>query len=319
MKHLDLFSGFGGFALGLERASFETVAFCEIEEYPRKVLAKHWPDVPIYKDIRELTGERLRADGIVPDIITGGYPCQPFSQAGKRQGEADDRHLWPEMFRLIQECRPAWVLGENVVGHISMGLDDVLSDLEAEDYTCQAFIVPACAVDAPHRRDRVWIVAHTERPERRSSEPAGYVGDGANAGRSETASRAGTPSQDGDAGAMANATSERRNSPGSTGQAISQPGTLERSAGRGSSLADAARKRRKQPWSPRSRRFGFENDGAGSGATDWLPEPGVGRLVDGLPNRVDRLKGLGNAVVPQIPELIGRAIMAAHEQTRSTS
>jgi hypothetical protein len=125
LRHLDLFSGIGGFSLGMEATGgFETVAFCEIEEYPRKVLQKHWPYVKQYKDIKELTYEKLKADGLVPiDIITGGYPCQPFSQAGKRAGEQDPRHLWPEMFRIIKELRPTWVVAENVSGHIKLGLE----------------------------------------------------------------------------------------------------------------------------------------------------------------------------------------------------
>ena len=102
MKVLDLFSGIGGFSVGLERAGFETVAFCEIEEYPRAVLKKHWPDVPIYGDIKELTATKLRADGIVPELICGGFPCQPFSVAGRQRGQQDERHLWPEMYRLIR-------------------------------------------------------------------------------------------------------------------------------------------------------------------------------------------------------------------------
>lgn len=164
LRVLDLFSGIGGFSLGLERTGgFETAAFCEYAEFPRKVLAKHWPDVPIYNDVRELTAERLDADGIGSiDLICGGYPCQPFSHAGKRLGAEDDRHLWPEMSRLIASLRPTWVIGENVAGHISMGLDDVLADLGTLGYACQAFVVPACAVNAPHRRERVWIVAHAE-------------------------------------------------------------------------------------------------------------------------------------------------------------
>ena len=130
LKHLDLFSGIGGFSLGLEATGgFETVAFCEIEKFPRKVLKNHWPHVKQYKDIKELTNEQLETDGIIPiDIITGGYPCQPFSVAGRKRGEKDKRHLWPEMFRLVKECRPTWVIGENVSGHIKLGLDTVLQD-----------------------------------------------------------------------------------------------------------------------------------------------------------------------------------------------
>src|SRR5690606_22214474 len=165
---LDLFSGIGGMSLAADWAGIETVAFCEIESYCQKVLRKHWPHIPIYTDVRELTRERLEKDGVIGDgraidIVCGGYPCQPFSVAGKRGGAEDDRHLWPEMFRLIEELRPAWVVGENVAGHVSLGLDDVLSDLENAGYQARAFVIPAAAVGAPHRRDRVFVVAHASR------------------------------------------------------------------------------------------------------------------------------------------------------------
>ena len=160
MKVLDLFSGIGGFSLGLERAGFETVAFCEIEDYPRKVLAKHWPDIPIHRDIRELDGEQYR--GTV-DVVCGGFPCQPFSAAGKRRGSDDDRHLWPEMFRVIREIQPAWVIGENVTGLEGMELDNCASDLEGVGFAVQVFDIPACGVGAIHRRHRLWIVAHAMR------------------------------------------------------------------------------------------------------------------------------------------------------------
>ena len=171
-KVLDLFSDLGGFSLGLERTGgFKTIAFCEIEEYPRSILRKHWPNVPIFHDIR-----RLHATDIpdAPDIITGGYPCQPFSVAGKRRGAKDDRHLWPEIVRLIREMdaagkRAAWCLFENVAGHITMGLDTVLSDLEKAGYAAWPLVIPACALNAPHRRDRVWIVAHANGAGRQES------------------------------------------------------------------------------------------------------------------------------------------------------
>jgi DNA (cytosine-5)-methyltransferase 1 len=154
---LDLFSGIGGFSLAASWTNqIKTVAFCEIDPFCQKVLKKHWPDVPIFDDIT-----RLRGDDIgTADIITGGFPCQPFSCAGKRRGKEDDRYLWPEMLRVISEARPAWVIGENVAGFIGMGLDDCVSDLENQGYEVQAFVIPACAVNAPHRRDRVWIVAN---------------------------------------------------------------------------------------------------------------------------------------------------------------
>lgn len=161
MKVLDLFSGIGGFSIGLEAAGFETAAFCEIEDYPQRVIKERWPGVPLYSDVRELTGRQLRADGIVPSVIVGGYPCQPFSTAGNRKGEQDPRHLWPEVHRLIRELRPRWVICENVGGHIKLGLDEVLSALENEGYAVWTFVIPACGVDAPHKRDRVWIVANS--------------------------------------------------------------------------------------------------------------------------------------------------------------
>ena len=165
LRHLDLFSGIGGFSLGLEATGgFETVAFCDIEEFPRKVLQKHWPHVKQYTDIKELNYEKLKSDGLVPiDIITGGYPCQPFSVAGRKEGEKDPRHLWPEYFRLVKELQPTWVIGENVGGHIKLGLDTVLENLESEGYAVRTFSIPASAIGANHKRERVWIVAHSER------------------------------------------------------------------------------------------------------------------------------------------------------------
>lgn len=158
MKHLDLFSGIGGFALAARWAGIETVGFCEIEEFARKVLKKNFAGVKIHHDIRELNGEDY--EGI--DLVTGGYPCQPFSTAGTRKGIEDDRHLWPEMFRVITQARPAWVICENVVGHVTLGLDMVLHDLESEGYTTRTFIIPACGVGARHRRKRVWVVAYSD-------------------------------------------------------------------------------------------------------------------------------------------------------------
>jgi DNA (cytosine-5)-methyltransferase 1 len=168
LRHLDLFSGIGGFSLGLEATGgFETVAFCDIEEFPRKVLQKHWPHVKQYEDIKELDYDKLRSDGIISDnkkidIITGGYPCQPFSVAGRKKGEKDPRHLWPEYFRLVQELRPTWVIGENVGGHIKLGLDTVLENLESEGYAVRTFSIPASAIGANHKRERIWIVANTD-------------------------------------------------------------------------------------------------------------------------------------------------------------
>lgn len=260
LKVLDLFSGIGGFSLGLERTGgFETVAFCEIEPFCQKVLAKHWPKVPIFYDVRT-----LEYDGAI-DVITGGYPCQPFSLAGKRDGQKDDRHLWPEMFRLIAALKPRWVIGENVAGHISMGLDDVLSDLETANYSVQAFVIPACAVNAPHRRERVWIIAHANsfgwRP--------GYGG----AGQRENPEFGGIRENVADAICVRG---RSRNSEWENAIHVDPCGKTFRTGDYGS-------------W--------------------WAVEPRVGRVVNGLSGRMDRLKALGGAVVPQIPELIGNAIL----------
>lgn len=174
MKHLDLFSGIGGFALAVEAIWPEAEhIFCDNDKFCQQVLKKHWPKSKIYGDIRQLTANttnagieevRKRQDEIF--LITGGFPCQPFSQAGKRRGTEDDRYLWPEMLRVIREFHPRWVIGENVGGFVTwnngMVLNQVCSDLEEAGYEVQPFIIPACAVNAPHRRDRVWIVAHAK-------------------------------------------------------------------------------------------------------------------------------------------------------------
>jgi len=165
VKLLDLFSGLGGFSYGLERVGFKTVAFCDNNKYCNLVLQKHWKGIKIYNDVKKITKERLKADGIpTPDIITGGFPCQPFSVAGKQKGTSDDRYLWPEMFRIIKELKPRWVIGENVKGLVNlqdgMVFETVCTDLEGEGYEVRAFNIPAAGVGAPHRRERIWIVAH---------------------------------------------------------------------------------------------------------------------------------------------------------------
>lgn len=164
LTHLSLFSGIGGLDLAAEWAGITTIGQCEWAEYPTKVLEKHWPDVPRWKDIRTLTGESFyeRTGRRTVDIISGGFPCQPFSTAGKRRGKEDDRYLWPEMVRVIKDLRPTWIVGENVAGIVRMALPDILSELEACGYRTRTFLVPACAVRARHRRYRVAIAAHSD-------------------------------------------------------------------------------------------------------------------------------------------------------------
>lgn len=231
---LDLFSGIGGFSLGLERAGMNTVAFCEIDPFCQRVLRTHWPHTLIFDDITQLTSRRLHHENITNiDLICGGYPCQPFSVAGKQRGESDPRHLWPQMYRLIREIRPRWIICENVAGHVQLGLDAVLADLDAIGYAATPFIIPACAVGAPHRRDRVWIVAHA----------AGL--------------------------------------------------RLPRALG------------------SQGRQFAQELPAP---QVRWdLPAPFTLGSDDGFPHRMERTQALGNAVVPQIPELIGRAIISLEQ------
>jgi len=277
LQHLDLFSGIGGFSLGLETAGLaETVAFCDIEDYCQKVLNKHWPHVPIFSDIKELNYETLRAKGINNiDIITGGYPCQPFSVAGRKKGEQDPRHLWPEYFRLVKELRPTWVIGENVSGHIKQGLDTVLENLESEGYSTRTFSISASSIGANHKRERVWILAHSGRSLR----------EGTELGR-ENENEIGKE----------NANQFERSS--STSQF---------------NVADSERERlqRSEQYETHTRETSTQFPTAEqieATGLHWAIEPDVGRVAHGIPNRMDRLKSLGNSLVPQIPFLIANCI-----------
>lgn len=177
MKHGSLFSGIGGFDLAAEWMGWKNVFHCEWEEFPRKVLNYYWPKAISYGDITktDFTIHRGRID-----ILTGGFPCQPYSQAGKRLGKEDDRHLWPEMLRAIREIQPTWVVGENVRGLINWNgglvFDEVQTDLEAEGYQVLPFLLPACAVNAPHRRDRIWFIAYSDKCTKGQPETSGNNG-----------------------------------------------------------------------------------------------------------------------------------------------
>ena len=155
--HIDLFSGIGGFALAANAAGFRTRVFCEQDDYCAKVLRRHWPNVPIIPDVKEFDGARWKG----ADLLTGGFPCTPFSNSGLKLGKEDiDRYLWPEMFRVVKEARPRWVIAENVTPLVRLALDEVLSDLGSEGYSCGTVVLPACAVNASHRRPRCWVLAH---------------------------------------------------------------------------------------------------------------------------------------------------------------
>ncbi len=290
---LDLFSGIGGFSLGLERAGFDTIAFCEIEPFCRNILSKHWPHVPIAQDIRQLRyengrlydAERVIYEGRI-DLICGGFPCQPFSVAGRKKGTEDDRDLWPEMFRIIQQAQPSWVVGENVANFVNLAFTRTKIDLEHEGYTVQPFVIPACAIGAPHRRDRVWIVAHTD-------------GKRCDSGSDHRQERSVLHHQNGHA--------EKDQWSGNGRKCgISSAGAITTHHG-------SERIQRREPQSL-----------CGQQAFSWcedvrrtedyfnrpnIPQPLICRDSDGFSTRVDRLKALGNAVVPQIPEAIGQAII----------
>jgi len=274
LRVLDLFSGIGGFSLGLERTGgYKTIAFCEYEKFPRSILKKHWPDVPCFPDVRTLKGSDI--DGPI-DVICGGYPCQPFSTAGQRRGKEDDRHLWPEFSRLVDELRPTWIIGENVAGHISMGLDDVLSDLEGQGYAARTFVIPACALNAPHRRDRVWIIANANRSRR---------GEGHEK--------------------MARRPSKQRD-----GSDIQPEQTYTHAQSLGPQRGTEK---------PFPRVCDIQSKLVRSGEVLAIKrnacEPEILGICDGFPGRLDRVKALGNAVVPQIPQMIGNAILEAEKET----
>ena len=412
LRHLDLFSGIGGFSLGLEATGgFETVAFCDIEEYPRKVLTKHWPRVKQYTDIKELTYDKLKSDGIISDnkkidIITGGYPCQPFSVAGRKKGEEDPRHLWPEYLRLIQELRPTWVIGENVSGHIKLGLDTVLQNLESEMYSTRTFSISASSVGANHQRERIFIVANangggnqpeksrsvgeekgkttggrTEHgspriadgtntiiPQQGSAAEVGHLSNSSELGRNDGGnhregrqvqadkerklaqdqqeqegrkSRSGTTSGSGNSGEPRE---DKGNEPGGgevpqtvadslvegsqglggqsnmEGKSSDEP-TTGSEQGREQDVADAERIGQQgqgklvgslRPEEDQDRETSWTDDGSQGTQGWWDIEPDVGRVAHGVPKRVDRLKCLGNSLIPHIPYYIGCSILESY-------
>jgi len=247
--HLDLFSGIGGFALAARWNGYRTVGFCDNEPYAQAVLKKHWPDVPCHKDIREVRGELYA--GVT--LLTGGFPCQPFSVAMRkhRKGTADERFLWPEMFRIIKEAKPSWIVGENVVGVINLALEMVCSELEGEGYEVAAFIIPACGIGARHKRDRVWIVANS----------SGIKMEASKLEKSRN----------------------RMEGLGHFGECSGKGGVSCRKGEEGNVFAD---------------------------------NPRILRMANGIPNRVDRIKCLGNAIVPQVAAEIIRCINKVMEDNK---
>jgi DNA (cytosine-5)-methyltransferase 1 len=289
MKILDLFSGIGGFSLGLERAGMQTVAFCEVDPACRQVLKKHWPDVPIFEDVKTLTAKDIH-DTV--DVICGGFPCQDISVAGRGAGLAGARSgLWYEYRRLIQEIRPRYVIIENVAALRSRGLDAVLRSLAEIGYDAQWHCIPASALGAPHQRDRIWLVAYAERDGCISAEIAG--------GAEEAVRKEPTGAHDAfDAARTGGLPTTERDVADASSTRLS----------RGERIRDYIEENIRR-WQAASRPASESCPVSGRKTYSWDVEPAVGRVADGVPGRVDRLKQLGNAVVPQIPELIGRAIL----------
>ena len=293
MTHLDLFSGIGGFAIAAQACGYTTIGFCEREPYAQQILKERFGAVladademrrqaarpkletartqqcrrpTLHGDIFTLNG----ADYAGVDLLTGGFPCQPFSVAGKRRGAADDRAIWPEMLRVIREAKPAWIIGENVAGIVSMELDNILSDLEALGYSAWPLVIPACAVDARHRRDRVWIVAHAIGL--RELQPSGSFAD--------ERGRAGNQGED-----VADAEGFRGNG--------NFTATIQ---------GEQPRQMHAESINAPSAFCEWRDEG------EWFAESGMGRVAHGIPHRAHRLRGLGNAIVPQVAEEIIRAI-----------
>ena len=270
----SVFAGIGGFDLGLERAGMQIQWQVEIDEWCRRVLTKHWPDVPKYGDIRALDWSTVAP----VDLLCGGFPCQPFSVAGKRQGADDDRNMWPEFRRAVAALKPRWVLGENVSGAKPYLETVVLPDLEALGYETAVLGIPACAVGAPHQRERLWIVAHTTGTGTRSDNGGLWE-------RVEGVSRG------------------------------------QRTADKNAADTSQSQRDGRGDWTCGWEREPQEalRDARGSGREEaWMSitESLLGRVAHGIPHRVDRLRGLGNAVVPQIVEFIGRQLLAVESLTK---
>ena len=281
MTHGSLYSGIGGWLLAARWAGIENVFTVEIDEFCNKVLKKHF-NVEQHKDIKEFNGEKYT--GAI-DILSTSDPCQPFSFVGKRGGKADDRFLWPQTIRVIREIKPSYVVFENVPGFISMAFETVASDLEAEGYTVESFIIPACAVGAQHRRNRLWVIAYSERIWGRAKRSSVITGNGKDRNMED----------------VSNTKSTKREGP-------------INSWTRGNGFADSC----KDVSNTKGQRLEGENTAGGTCSDGWdmqqpwgdwwATEPNVGRVAHGISNRVDRLKSLGNSIVPQIAYIIFEAI-----------
>ena len=346
LKVLSLFAGIGGIDLGLESTGrFETIQFVEFDAFCQHILRRHWPDVPIWGDVKTFDPDSC---GDI-DLLCGGYPCQPFSVAGKQKGTEDDRHLWPRMFEIIKHKRPTWVLCENVPGHVNLGLDQVLFDLESEGYSWQTFVLGAVAVDAPHRRQRLFIVANTNSRSggrRRTKQSSGENKHGRlhttqkeqakHDIRSETV---GCDTIRGEAEDVANTQDighvlsahegeqARRSARCGKGQKTTDNFDGESStrdvsdtiSERGCSGQTGNQDAEDVGEQPRGTEHGERSierglGGMVDGVPSWLDEPDIPRVTTNQVGRTQRLKALGNAVVPQVIAHIARAIIIEEDR-----
>ena len=342
LKVTSLFAGIGGIDLGLEATGYyKTTLFSEIDPFCQKILKKHWPNVPIIPDVRDINGKEIETD-----VLVGGFPCQPFSVAGKRKGKEDERHLWPEMFRIIKEARPPIVIGENVPGIINtqMALGQCVADLEGEGYKVQPVVLPACSVNAPHRRYRVFIIAmvdtdnlrfpqhsgeEKEKQVRRTETPVMSGGSFmANSGRSEWWQQpSGNTESVGRGASEKTQWSAHSDSLGGSGEgAEAVADSVSRNVETGRERQREVREGHQEEGIPSDASSGSEtvadtervhvqgqHDGQGEKQSWregwWAVEPELGRVAHGIPDRVHRLKSLGNSLIPAIPYYLGLAIL----------
>jgi len=287
-----LFSGIGGFSLGLERAGMDTVAFCEFDKHAQKVLNKHWPDIPIHEDVRLLDGRQYR--GTV-DVVCGGFPCQDLSNAGNKAGINGERSsLYREMLRIISECLPRYAIFENVsallTGDSGRWFAQFLYDLAEIGYDAEWHCIPASELGAHHHRDRVWVIAYPNNngPTPTKEQKGALQRSNTNPTRKESAKQS------------------KGCGPSSINEVLADTSS-KRQQGQRESI-NAMCKEAQRDWKASI----FESVCIRG---EWSAEPKLGRVANGIPDRMDRLTRLGNAVVPQIPELIGKAIMD-YELTR---
>jgi len=308
----SLFSGIGGLDLGLERAGMNVIWQSEIDPYACRVLKKHWPEVPNHGDIKLIDWSRVER----PAVICGGYPCQPFSTAGNRKGEEDPRHLWPWVRQAISELQPQYAILENVRGHLSLGGVSVIADLAAIGYDAEWRIVSAASVGAAHRRDRIIIVAYPNN-ERLSSRPCQKKSEPNRLGFDESRDWCSTSYDSGveaatqdmayPNGVRLEAQRSEQQTSGTMGshkdprELVANPTEQQRNGRRNGNVLGPGAAHWLQSQIGRESGYG--------GFPYWETEPDVGRVANGVPHRVDRLRGLGNAVVPQVAEVIGRLVV----------